>query len=468
MFFFAIVFIFFFTIKLRYRKIVLLASSLMFLSSFSPVFLLYAVLFGLINYYAGIGIACLTGRPRKLIYFSGQIFNIGGLLLFKYIDFFIENSNLIVFSHWNYEMPHLSLIIPLGISYYTFQGISYLYLIHKAKDTPESSLIIFFIYMLFWPKVLAGPIERHRSFLPQLRVDISFDAKRVKEGARMFMWGILKKVVVGDTFGFIIGQIYSDVDGFQGGPLVFALLLQPMQLYCDFSGYTDMAIGVSKIFGINLTDNFKQPFFSKSLGEFWRCWHISLSSWCNDFFYNRLLLKYRRFGNVAATYAIFVTFLMIGIWHGDKFTFIILGVIQAIVINLEFYLKVFKKKYNLKNRLLPAWIKYIWIYFVFSASLVFFFSNNVADSLLFFNNLFKDLNNFQIAGFDINDVDFFIAFLLCFLVLYIDYCKINNKKKILGALRRRGIIFQYFSYLFLIGLVIYFGKYKMAFVYMGF
>lgn len=335
------VLIFYYLIPTLYKKWLLLLASISFIALASVSFLAYALLFVVVNYMVGRIIESKEGRYRKLVYYSGQVFNIGGLFLYKYLSFLTSNVSSL-FDLGDEELLD-KIIAPIGISYYTFQGISYLYLILKAGDKPEKNIGNLTLYMLFFPKFLAGPIERHRLFLPQLKRPHFVQGSDIAEGLKLILWGAFKKVMIGDTFGIIVNKVYGNVEGFEGFPLWIAFFLQPIQLYGDFSGYTDMAIGLARLFGFRLSPNFNRPFFAQSVAQFWKRWHISLSSWCNDFIYNRLMLKHRKWGDMAVIYAIFSAFMIIGVWHGANWTFIIIGVLQVIALSYEFYTRQWRK-----------------------------------------------------------------------------------------------------------------------------
>ncbi|NPA36288.1 MAG: MBOAT family protein, partial [Chlorobi bacterium] len=414
------VFTLFFGVKKKYRIKLLFIASLFYVGTFSTSFVIYVLVFTFINYSVGKKVYLSTGRIKKRIYFLGQILNIGSLLYFKYISFIIENINYpLSLLSGGIKLPIPDVLIPIGISYYTFQGISYLYLIYKAGDKPEDSFIDLGLYMIFFPKILAGPIERHRNFLPQLKVNPEFDYERIVSGTRLVMWGMFKKVVVADQFALIINKFYGDVDGFTGNATILVFLIQPLQVYFDFSGYTDMAIGIARIFGINLSENFNRPFMSSTVGEFWRRWHISLSSWFNDFVYNRLIIKHRKWGNKAVIYAIFISFTLIGLWHGAQWTFGVLGILQVIALIYEFMTRKWRKKMSGKiNPFLLRWGSRLIVYMFFGLSLVFFFSHNMKDALTFFHNLdnVRDVTNFHF-GFNIIRWEFFIALTFAFLFI---------------------------------------------------
>jgi len=468
--FFVIVFILFYSVRGKYRVAVLFLASLFFIASFSPAFLVYALVFTTLNFIIGKSLSVLSGDKRRYIYYVGQLFNIGGLVFYKYINFLLENVNYSLNFFTDAQIPYLNILIPVGISYYTFQGISYLYLIFKAKDKPESNFWFFGLYMIFFPKLLAGPIERHRIFLLQLSKSLSFDYDRVVSGGRLVMWGMFKKVVVADTFAIILTKVYGNIDSFEGMPLLIVFFIQPAQIYFDFSGYTDMALGLGKIFGLNLTDNFNRPFMSRSVGEFWRRWHISLSLWFNDFVYNRLMLKHRKWGNNAVIYAIFVSFILIGLWHGAKWTFIFLGLMQVVALIYEFKTKRWRN--SLKQRVNPVllkWVSRIFVYLFFGFTLIFFFAHKLSDVWYFIQNMFtiSDIYNTH-YGFNIIRGEFFVAILFAMFIMTWDYIQEDLDSRKMLDLLSSNIVLRWGIYIVWLFLVVYFSKNEAHFVYMQF
>ena len=467
--FFTIVFIVFFSVPLKFRLLVLLLASFYFIGVASPVFLFYSGLFVVSNFFVGKLIANKDFKYRKQIYFLGQTINIGGLVFYKYINFLFENINFGLNLFSKVEIPYLTFIIPLGISYYTFQGISYQYLIYKANDKPEPNILNMALYMLFFTKIMAGPIERHRTFLPQLRKNLEFDYNRVIEGSQLVLWGLFKKVVIGDTFAIMVTKMHGNIDVVYGPVVVFAFLLQPIQLYCDFSGYTDMAIGFSRIFGLNLSPNFNQPFLARTVGEFWRRWHISLSSWCNDFIYNRLLLKHRKWGDWAAIYAIFVSFMIIGIWHGAKWTYVMVGVLQVLALSYEFLTRRWRgllvKKYPEQ---IVIWGSRILLYLFVCLFLTFFFSDTIGEAFTFLKNMVVfDYKAVSFGGFfDVRE-ELIVAGIAALFVLINDYYK-ERGKGVAILFANCPTFIRWSTYLLALILIAYFSNNESVFVYKAF
>jgi D-alanyl-lipoteichoic acid acyltransferase DltB (MBOAT superfamily) len=403
--------------------LVLFAASVFFIGFLSIKVLGFTLIFSTINYFFGIAIekAKFNNKGNRTFWISIFI-NIGILAFFKYINFFFENLNFILeFLPTQRQIPYLSIIIPIGISYYTFQVLGYLIRINRGTEKAQMNYINFTTFLIFFPKFLSGPVERSNHFFPQVIAKIKFDSENVTSGLRLFIWGMFKKVVIADNIVDPILLVYNDVYSYSGIPLIMTLFLQTIHLYCDFSGYTDMALGSAKIFGIDLIDNFRRPFFAKTVGELWRRWHISLSSWCNDFIFTPFIVKYRKMGNTAMILGIFITFFVIGIWHGANWTYVILGILQGVAISYEFYTK--RARIRIANKLPSKFVvamSRITTFIFFSFSLVFFNAHSVRDAWYLITHLFVDLEIkssgykfiFEPANFILALVAFFLLFMI--------------------------------------------------------
>ncbi|MEO9144889.1 MAG: MBOAT family O-acyltransferase [Ginsengibacter sp.] len=427
--FVAVIFIYY-SVNSKYKVYVLAISSVVFIASLSLSVAVFSLLFTLVNYYLGI----LLDRVHKKEKLKDQLFwlcmilNIGILVFFKYFNSFFEGFNSLFFTSGIYtKIPYLTIMIPIGISYYTFQSLGYLIRIDRGSEKAERNFGVFATYLLFFPKFLSGPVERSNHFLPQLNKLLGFDRDNVESGARLFLWGLFKKVVIADNLYEAVSHVYGDITHFTGLPLIVVLVVQTIYIYCDFSGYTDMALGIAKCFGINLMDNFNRPFLARNISEFWRRWHISLSSWCNDFIYNTFIVKYRRFGTRAVIMGIFLTFFIVGIWHGANLTFVILGLLQGVAIVYEFYTKRYRLKFASRySKSAVNTLSRIVVFLFMSFSMVFFFANTVGDALYLISHLFSNIhfNRFEFS-FIHNKPDFLIA-LLSFMILF--FIEILNEK----------------------------------------
>jgi D-alanyl-lipoteichoic acid acyltransferase DltB (MBOAT superfamily) len=469
--FLGVIFLLYYTLSNKYRWAVILLGSLFFIGYLSPSLVYFTLLFAVVNYFLGLGIEiCYRNKWRKKIFWFGIILNVGLLSFYKYINFFLENVNFIlsIFPE-KPSIPYLSLIIPVGISYYTFQALGYLIRINRGSEKAERHFGYFASYLLFFPKFLAGPVERSNHFFPQINAPIKFESNNISDGLRLFLWGLFKKVVIANNLVEPVMMVHNDVQNYSGIPLLVVMFLQTIHLYADFSGYTDMALGSAKILGINIIDNFNRPFFAKNVGELWRRWHISLSSWCNDFIFTPFIVKYRKMGNKAAIIGIFLTFFVIGIWHGANWTYVVLGILQGIAISYEFYTK--RSRIKIASKLPPRFVvlaSRILTFVFFSFSLIFFNSPSISDAWYFITHLFTDVQ-FQLTGHDfIYDKLGFFTGLIAFLILLGIESYIEKGKSLYQHFLNKPRYVRWAGYYVLIFLVYYFSGGQETFVYLQF
>ena len=270
-----------------------------------------------------------TNKIRKIYLFISILFNLSLLGFFKYYNFFVESwvDMLSVFGYSIESLWTLKIILPVGISFYTFQSMSYSFDIYYKKIKPTNDFISFASYVSFFPQLVAGPIERSTKLLPQILAIRLFNYKQGVEGLRLILWGIFKKVVIADSLAWRVGYCFDNYSTLDGGTLFLGLIYFGIQLYCDFSGYSDTAIGTAKLFGIELMSNFKFPFFSRNIAEFWRRWHISLYTWFKDYLY--IPLGGSRKGKWIKIRNIFVIYILSSLWHGAKWTYVAYGIMHA-------------------------------------------------------------------------------------------------------------------------------------------
>lgn len=319
----------FFVIPNRVRWILLLSASLVFYAAFIPKYLIVLLFIVVVDYLSALLIereSC--GRRKKKILWAAVALNLSVLFFFKYLSFTSESLNALSAAiGWNYSIPLLGIVLPLGISFYIFQGLSYIVEVYWGKQRAERHLGYLALYVSYFPQLVAGPIERPQHLLKQLRKTHAFEEARVVSGMRMMLWGFFQKLVIADRLAVFVDHIYANPSQFSSPFLFLATFFFAIQIYCDFAGYTDIAIGASRIFGIELMKNFRQPYFSKSIPEFWSRWHISLSTWFRDYVYIPLG------GNRVSTFLwvrnILVTFLLSGLWHGANWTFVIWGLFHG-------------------------------------------------------------------------------------------------------------------------------------------
>ena len=328
--FFPTVVFLYFSLPHRYRWALLLGASYFFYMSWEPAYLLLILTSTVVDYFASLGIAKTSSRyKRKGFLILSLCANLGLLFSFKYFNFFSESLRfLFQYLPFSYNIPALNFLLPVGISFYTFQTLSYTIEVYRGNQEPEKHFGYFALYVSYFPQLVAGPIERPMNLLPQLRSKHDFDYNRVTEGLGLIVWGLFKKVVIADRLALIVDNVYAQPDRFTGVGLSIATVFFAFQIYCDFSGYTDIAIGCAQVMGHRLMRNFNRPYFATSIAEFWKRWHISLTTWFRDYLYIPLggnRVKISRF-----YFNIIVVFVISGLWHGANWTFILWGLYHGL------------------------------------------------------------------------------------------------------------------------------------------
>jgi alginate O-acetyltransferase complex protein AlgI len=322
--FFPITTIIYFALPHRFRWVHLLLCSCLFYASFIPGYLL--ILFGVIaiDYIAGLGIERSTGKLRTVLLTVSLLANVGILAAFKYFNFVNGNVRAMAEAlHWNYPVRDLGWLLPIGLSFHTFQSMSYTIEVYLGRQKAERNPGIYALYVLFFPQLVAGPIERPQNLLHQFREPHEFDPDRVYSGLRLMLWGFFKKLVVADRLAPVVDAVYRDPHLYGGGWLLVATYFFAIQIYCDFSGYSDVAIGAARVLGFRLMTNFDRPYASTSVAEFWRRWHISLSTWFRDYLY--IPLGGNRVRPSRWCLNITIVFLVSGAWHGANWTYLAWG-----------------------------------------------------------------------------------------------------------------------------------------------
>jgi len=335
---FAIFFLIFFFLywfvfnrNLKIQNFFILFGSYIFYAFWDWRFLSLLAGSSIVNYLLGIYIyKSENEKYRRFLIFLGLLQGLGFLVFFKYFNFFI-NSLADSFSIFNVSLNihTLNLILPLGISFYTFRAISYLLDVESGKIKPTTDWVEFFVYLSFFPSLLAGPIEKARIFIPQLEKKRVFDYYQAADGLRQILWGLFKKVVIADNCATITNQLFHNYQALPASSLLLNAFLYTVQIYADFSGYSDMAIGFSHLIGFKITKNFNFPFFAQNIAEFWQKWHISLTSWMTEYVFTPLSFIFRGLGKTGLFLAILINFILIGLWHGANWTYVMFGVLNG-------------------------------------------------------------------------------------------------------------------------------------------
>ncbi len=333
-YFFVVVTTLFFAIPHKYRWLLLLAASCYFYMYFLLIYIFILLFTIVIDYTAGIFIYQSEGRQRKFWLVCSLTANIGILCFFKYFNFLndILSQSLGIF-HTTNPVPYLSILLPVGLSFHTFQAMSYTIEVYRGHQKPERHFGIYALYVMFYPQLVAGPIERPQNILHQFHEPKTFDYERVVDGLRIMLWGFVKKLVVANRLGLYVDAVYNNHTHHSWMTLWFATFLFIFEIYCDFSGYSDIAIGAAKVMGFQLMTNFRRPFCAKSVQEVWQRWHISLTSWFRDYLY--FPLGGSRKGILMTIRNMLIVFAISGLWHGASWTYVVWGLLNGIVIASE-------------------------------------------------------------------------------------------------------------------------------------
>lgn len=316
--------------NLRLQNVLIVVASYIFYGWWDWKFLSLIIFSTVVDYSVGLGLKRQEDKTkRKILLWTSILVNLGFLGFFKYYNFFLDNF-ISAFSFFGQELQtnSLNIILPVGISFYTFQTLSYTIDVYKKKMEPTNDFIAFTAFVSFFPQLVAGPIERATNLLPQFRQKRTFEYDKAADGMRQILWGLFKKVVIADNCAEFANQIFNNSADMNGSTLVLGALFFAFQIYGDFSGYSDIAIGTSRLFGFNLMKNFAFPYFSRDIAEFWRRWHISLATWFRDYLY--IPLGGSRGNTWIKVRNTFIIFVVSGFWHGANWTFIVWGTLNAI------------------------------------------------------------------------------------------------------------------------------------------
>ncbi len=401
--FFPLVTALYYALPHRFRWALLLAASCVFYMAFIPVYILILFVTILIDYFAGMWIEDSKDPRKKKIYLGASIVaTCMVLFVFKYFNFFNSNiSALAGFIGWNYPVSSLGIILPIGLSFHTFQSLSYVVEVYWNRQKAERNFGIYSLYVMFYPQLVAGPIERPQNLLHQFYEKHDFDYGNFTDGLKLMVWGMFKKVVIADRLAIFVNAVYNHPQSYEGLPLLMATVFFAIQIFCDFSGYSDIAIGAAQTMGFKLMTNFNRPYYAKSIDEFWRRWHISLSTWFKDYFY--IPLGGSRVSDGRWRFNIFMTFMVSGLWHGANWTFVIWGALHGIyIITASLTAKLRKRVLNFTGLLkYPFVIKIaniVWTFILVDFAWIFFRANSVSDAFYVIANCLNFGGQLESAG----------------------------------------------------------------------
>lgn len=477
--FLPIIFILYWIIPRKSRWLILLLSSYYFYISWGPQYAAVIFLTTIVSFIAAL---LIEGRKNdrlfsKSILIVSILFCAAILFFFKYFNFFTENIALLMQKISIPMQPFtLKLALPIGISFYIFQTISYLTDVYRGEIEAEKHFGIYAVYISFFPKVMQGPIERGKKLLPQLHCPHTFHYIQASYGMKQMAWGYFKKLVLADSLSVYVNQVYNDLPSYQGLPLILATFFFALQLYCDFSGYTDIALGSAKILGINLTQNFKSPYLASSIKDFWGRWHISLSSWLRDYIY--IPLGGNRVGKVRHSLNILITFLISGLWHGASWNYILWGGLHGVFQVIESFFpwnskkSLFQRKRYFHYLLCVITVPCTFLLVCFTW--IFFRAITIQDALYVISNMFTGIFDFpayvQNCALQMGLTFSHLIYNCLPLSLLFLYDLVSLKTDVIAFISKQRFFIRWPVYLFLLLVILLFSEKGVSteFIYMQF
>lgn len=468
-FFICVFFLYWFVFNrsLKWQNIFLAVCSYFFYGCWDWHFMFLLAFSTILDYYSGIKIADSTSHKARKIWLILSVgINLGFLGVFKYYDFFITSfAELLMNFGFTPHFPTLNLILPVGISFYTFHGLSYVFDIYFGKIKPTRNLINYSLFVSFFPLLVAGPIERATHLLPQVEKPRTFNYTRAIDGLKQLLWGLFKKVVIADNCAEIANQIFNSHWNYSGSTLAIGAVMFAIQIYGDFSGYSDMALGTARLLGFELLLNFRFPYFSRDIAEFWRRWHISLSSWFRDYIY--IPLGGSRRGLATTIRNTFIIFLVSGLWHGANWTFIVWGGLNALFIMPSVIFK--RNRLNLdtvaQGRLIPTAkeaVQVLTTFLLASFAWIFFRSENMTHAIYYIEEMFSP------SFFSIPQVYSIKTFIVVLLFFIVEWCGREGKYALESFTNSWPRFFRWtFFYIIIIAIILMTGA-DQQFIYFQF
>ena len=390
--FFPIVCVFYYCIPSRQvgaRNLLLLIASYYFYLNWEPAYALLLLTSTFVTYTASLGIGHFKDiLKKKACLVSCIALNLGILFMFKYYHFFSSNVDVVMQAlGMRIYFPEFNLLLPVGISFYTFQALGYSIDVYRGSTKVEHNFTRYALFVSFFPQLVAGPIERSNRLLPQFRLQHHFDYEAVMAGVRLMVWGYFMKLVLADRCGLYVDSIFNNVEKHNGGSFLVASLLFPFQIYGDFAGYSLIAIGVARVLGFKLMENFCRPYFASTIGEFWHRWHISLSTWFRDYVY--IPLGGNRVGRLRNYFNLLVTFIVSGIWHGASWTFFCWGALHGMLLCVEKAFRISKTTYSGVEKLFHWAVTFVLVCFAW----ILFRANNLSEAVLIITGIFTQFGD---------------------------------------------------------------------------
>lgn len=445
LFFFPAVTFLYFIFPQKERWIILLVASCIFYMTFVPGYIFILFFLIILDYNAAIFIEKSQGKKRKIYLILSLIANVSILVFFKYFN---------LLSDLTIGRPILNILLPLGLSFHTFQSMSYTIEVYRKKYKAEKHLGIYALYVLFYPQLVAGPIERPGSLIPQFKKEHDLNFERIFDGLKLMLWGFFKKLVIADRIAVLINPIYADPNSYGSTTLVVATYLFAIQILCDFSGYCDIAIGAAKVMGINLRDNFNYPYLATSVTEFWRKWHMSLSTWFRDYVY--IPLGGNRVRKNRWLINIMIVFLISGIWHGADVKFFVWGALHGLFVILETF------TINIRSKLHP-FISTLLTFNLISFAWIFFRAESVSDGVLIIKKIFTGIGDNYFIHNSNTPAIVILILIMGFIVI------LQRERDFRKFLNHVPITYRWMVIYLIIFLIIFFGEFSATeFIYFQF
>jgi D-alanyl-lipoteichoic acid acyltransferase DltB (MBOAT superfamily) len=477
--FFPLVTALYFVLPHKYRWLLLLAASCVFYMAFIPVYIVILFVTIGIDYVAAIYIEETKGSRRYMALVTSIVSTCLVLFVFKYLNFFTTNFNALgAFFHLNYPVRILSIILPIGLSFHTFQSLSYVIEVYKGRQKAERHFGIYALYVMFYPQLVAGPIERPQNLLHQFYEPHEFDYARVTDGLKLMAWGLFKKMLVADRMAVLVNEVYNNPTNYEGIPLITATVFFAVQIYCDFSGYSDIAIGAAQVMGFKLMTNFRQPYFAESIADFWRRWHISLSTWFKDYVYIPLggnkVSPRRHYLNLLITFAVS------GLWHGASWTYVIWGALHGLFITFSGISEEPRRRireYLHVERVpaLHACVRMSITFVLVCFAWIFFRANSLSDARYIIGHLFTDFDQYldlqyvslQFRGIGLQPQDLVIAVVVT--LVMVTYDMLDKRERVWHRLQARPFWVRWSLYYVLVLAILFYSDNNVAnFIYFQF
>ena len=474
--FLPIVFVFYWFVAKRDMKLqnaLLLVSSYLFYACWDWRFMFLLLFSTLLDYVTGLKMQdSETQNQKKIWFWLSIIINLGFLGVFKYYNFFAESfAESVSRFGWQVSPVMLKIILPVGISFYTFHGLSYVIDIYKSRIKAERNFVDYAVFVSFFPLLVAGPIERATHLLPQIKKPRTFDYAKAADGMRQILWGLFKKIVIADNCAQYANQIFDNYEDMSGSTLVLGAVFFAFQIYGDFSGYSDIALGTARLFGIELLRNFAFPYFSRDIAEFWRRWHISLSSWFKDYLY--IPLGGSAGGNWMRIRNTFIIFIVSGFWHGANWTFIAWGFLNALFILPSVIMKTNRNNLEIvaRGRLFPTIKELFQMIITFGLTVfawIFFRSENMEQALRYISGIFSP-SVLSVPKFEIMENVLSVIVLIC-IFMFVEWLGREDQYAVEGIRKINSKPFRWAIYLVILLTIYFYGNFgeTVEFIYFQF